>query len=537
MKAHLLFEGQDFDFGSKLTPNHEDLIQDLELTTLLEAMALGNWFLYDVSKRVLLASLDDPKAILYRQQVLADCIAHPKLIREMYAIAVDTLEDQRGAWGYSSQYPTSILSAAIGKLEAYVSRLTQLRKIADKHIGKCQSMGLTTFFHTLQQELDDDYFQTITLHLKQLQVHDGVLISAELDRDNNGTRFVLRSGDNVQATRKRRLAKGPRTSYSFTIRHRDYAGAQALADLTSRGINLVADAAAQSADHILSYFTMLRAELGFYVGCLNLHDRLAANGHPTSFPEPAPWSSMKLASTGLGDVWLALQKDSCVVGNDFDADGKQVVIITGTSSGGKTTFLRSVGAAQLMMQCGMFVTAESYEASVFGGVFTHFSREEDPTMTSGRLDEELGRMSKIADQIVPNCLMLFNESFAATNEREGSEIGRQVVQALLDADIRVLFVTHQFDFAESFHHHGEETTLFLRAPRHPEGQRSYKLIAAEPLPTNFGEDLYYRLGGWLDEDDRQTGPATHTTPRGRDAARPVVRPISTAPRNRTTKPD
>ena len=64
------------------------------------------------------------------------------------------------------------------------------------------------------------------------------------------------------------------------------------------------------------------------------------------------------------------------------------------------------------------------------GIFTHFIREEDATMMSGRLDEELRRMSAIADQISPHCLMLFNESFAATNEREGSEIGRQVVRAL-----------------------------------------------------------------------------------------------------------
>ena len=72
-------------------------------------------------------------------------------------------------------------------------------------------------------------------------------------------------------------------------------------------------------------------------------------------------------------------------------------------------------------------------------------------MISGRLDEELSRMSAIADQISPHCLILFNESFAATNEREGSEIGRQVVRALLEAGIRVFFVTHQFDFADSFH--------------------------------------------------------------------------------------
>ena len=71
-------------------------------------------------------------------------------------------------------------------------------------------------------------------------------------------------------------------------------------------------------------------------------------------------------------------------------------------------------------------------------------------MTSGRLDDELRRMSVIAGRIGPHCLMLFNESFAGTNEREGSEIGRQVVSALLDAGITVFFVTHRFGFAEHF---------------------------------------------------------------------------------------
>ncbi len=77
------------------------------------------------------------------------------------------------------------------------------------------------------------------------------------------------------------------------------------------------------------------------------------------------------------------------------------------------------------------------------GIFTHFIREEDAGMTSGRLDDELRRMSAIAGQIEPHCLMLFNESFAGTNEREGSEIGHQIVRALLDAQVKVFFVTHR----------------------------------------------------------------------------------------------
>ena len=51
-------------------------------------------------------------------------------------------------------------------------------------------------------------------------------------------------------------------------------------------------------------------------------------------------------------------------------------------------------------------------------------------MEKGKLDEELDRMSAIAGQITVGCLLLCNESFASTNEREGSEIARQIIRAL-----------------------------------------------------------------------------------------------------------
>jgi hypothetical protein len=500
VKTFLLYEDQDFDFGADLPPNHKDLIQDLEMGTLLEAMAAGDKFLLDVSTRVVLASLRDPVAIRYRQQVLADCLAQPEIVRELYAIAVGALEDKRGIWGYSSQIPSSILSGSINQLEAAVVRLKQLRTVADNHAARFQSAGFTTLFRTLQRELDDEYFRTISSQLKQLRFRDGQLISAALDRDNSGFNFVLRSSDRGRRSWKERLGIVPRSSYSFTIAPRDEAGANALSDLTSRGVNLVANAAAQSTDHIWSYFTMLRAELGFYVSCLNLWNRLAAKGEAFSYPDPCSWAQRATSFSGLRDISLALHTEKQVVGNDVDANEKSLVIITGANSGGKSTFLRSVGLAQLMMQCGMFVTAKAYRASVYRGVFTHFIREEDASMTSGRLDEELSRMSTIADWIRPHCLILFNESFAATNEREGSEIGRQVVSALLDAEITVFFVTHQFDLADGFHRRRTGSTLFLRAERRSAGQVPYKLAVGEPLPTSFGEDIYFQLGGWLESD-------------------------------------
>ena len=105
---------------------------------------------------------------------------------------------------------------------------------------------------------------------------------------------------------------------------------------------------------------MLRTELAFYVGCVNLHEQLARKGEPTCFPLPVAAEERRLSFRGLYDVCLALSLDQRVVGNDANADNKDLVIVTGANQGGKSTFLRSVGLAQLMMQCGMFVPADSF---------------------------------------------------------------------------------------------------------------------------------------------------------------------------------
>ena len=170
-------------------------------------------------------------------------------------------------------------------------------------------------------------------------------------------------------------------------------------------------------------------------------------------------------------------------------------MITGANQGGKSTFLRSVGVAHLMLESGMFVAAESFTAAISAGVITHYRREEDASMQSGKLDEELRRMRSIADAIAPGCLLLCNESFAATNEREGSEIARQVVRALVERGVRVFFVTHLYDLAHGLSVDPPAPALFLRAGRESGGERSFRLVEGEPLPTSYGEDAYRRVFG------------------------------------------
>ncbi len=108
-------------------------------------------------------------------------------------------------------------------------------------------------------------------------------------------------------------------------------------------------------------------------------------------------------------------------------------------------------------------------------------------------DEELSRMSTIVDQLKPNSMLLFNESFASTNQREAAEIARQIVRALLETGIKVVYVTHLFDLAHQFYLAKMDTALFLRAERLEDGHRTFRLMEGEPLPTSYGEDLYRRI--------------------------------------------
>ena len=415
-----MHRNRDFDLQRKLPPNEPALTQDLELDTLFSAMARGDRFLLNVVKSAFLGSENDLDLIRYRQNILKDCLNNSSAIKDMYALTVESIErEKKSYFFFFSRYPSSILYNSVELLQIYVDILIRLRAIVDEHAKKFESDGFTALFAMLKKELSSEYFAIIQNHLRELKFRDGVLMSAELGKGNEGANYMLRKlNEKKQGWFKRVLAwKSP--VLSFSINPRDEGGARALSELRDRGINLAANALAQSSDHIRNFLATLRTELAFYIGCLNLYERLAQMEAPISFPMPAPAGERSLSYKGLYDVCLALTMKEKIVGNDVKADNKNVAIITGANQGGKSTFLRSIGLSQLMMQCGMFVTAESFCSNVCDSLFTHYKREEDAAMISGKLDEELSRMSGIVDNIKPNSMILLNESFSATNEREG----------------------------------------------------------------------------------------------------------------------
>lgn len=518
MKSHLLYPDRDFNpewgmLRSSPSPQRwlnrdydkmwssfpeymQMAAQDLELDILFQSMACGDKFLFEVAKNVLFTTETDIETILYRQDILRDCTANPEVVRKIYRIVVELIEEHlNGLKWYSGKTADSVRSTSVCALELFADALLELKKIAEEDSERFQSAGFKEFFAMLKREMPEEYRSSLMEKFEELSFKNGIFTNVELGKGNKGINYTLQKYQKIKnpGWLSRLLSTGSPSQYSFSIADRDIAGFRTLAELKGKSMSVVSGILLNSSDHIYSFFISLKTELAFYIGCLNLRDYLISIGSPLSFPVPAEHGGRDFSFKELYDVCLTLQKEERVVGNDVGADDMDLIIITGANRGGKSTFLRSIGVAQLMMQCGSFVPAESFCSGICTGIYTHFQRGEDYDMKCGKYDEELRRMSEIVDHLKPGGLVLFNESFAATNEREGSEISRQIVCALLKRRIKVVFVTHLYEFSQSLYEKNMENALFLRAERKNSGERTFRMKKGEPLQTSYGRDLYDKI--------------------------------------------
>ena len=492
MKVLLLQKNDDFTVRKEFSIHEETLFKDLELQIICNAMAGDdNPLLFSISKTAILTTTADLETIQYRQDILKDCLKNRDIIQNLYQLTETGIQgDKNHYYNIFVNYPSSILHYSDETLNFYMMILKKIRTIADEKASLFSSDGFVQLFSMLQQELTDSYFTEIADHLKNLDFPHGLSVSASLGEANKGINYVLRKQKKSNKNWLQKLFAKKEPGFTFQLAERDESGARAFSELKDIAINTTANTLAQSVDHILAFFTQLQIELGFYIGCLNLYDQLIEKKLFISFPVAFPLNEHQLSFLKLYDSCLALGTDTCIQSNDLSANKKDFIFITGANQGGKSTFLRSMGIAHLMMQCGMFVCAELFQASVCTKIFTHYRKEEDHSMTSGKLDEELLRMDAIIKDITPHCLVLFNESFAATNERDGSEIARQITQGLLENDIKLFFVTHLYEFPHAFFNKHVENILFLQAQRSPDGKRSFQFTEKEPSATSYGQDLY-----------------------------------------------
>jgi len=138
-----------------LPANQGALVQDLELATLFDVMAGGDGFLFEVARSaVLLGAHNGVETILYRQEILDDCLNNRATVRDVYTLTLKAVARERkhyfGGFGDS---PGTTLHRAVEVLQMFVETLKRLRGIGRAEGGKFASDGFVRFFAMLEARL------------------------------------------------------------------------------------------------------------------------------------------------------------------------------------------------------------------------------------------------------------------------------------------------------------------------------------------------------------------------------------------------
>lgn len=487
MQTRLMFEERDFRPDQIDHPFAATLRADLRLDRILDKMAGDDPVILASVTGALLSPLSHADEIHYRQAVLRDCLNNEKAVRELYELAQAALAaHKQGSWWIGHHLP-SLFSGSVSLLDTYLGFLKSLRSVARRELGHFLSPGFCSFFAIIEEQLDDNFFCDAKALLHELKFGHGTLLGCHLPPHPMAATVTL-----LQPIETRRWFWQELFLHHYKLAPRDEQGANDLSTREQLAMNTSIDTLAHAADHVEQFFRALRDELAFYIGGLNLAGQLAECEVPFCIPIILEGPERHRQYHGLYDASLALEHRK-MVSNDLPPCERLIYLVSGANQGGKTTFLRSVGQAQLLAQAGLIVPAQDYTSHVVSGIFTHFRQEEDNRMVNGKLDEELNRMDEIVRYIRPRALLLCNESFSSTNEREGAEICFQITRAMQKHEIEQCSVTHLYSFAEAVMVHLCDETCFLRAERSESGERTFRIIEGAPQPTAYGQDLYRKI--------------------------------------------
>lgn len=120
-----------------------------------------------------------------------------------------------------------------------------------------------------------------------------------------------------------------------------------------------------------------------------------------------------------------------------------VTLITGANMAGKTVLLKSIGTAQLMAQCGMFVPAEKAIVKLVDGVVYSIGDDQDEMNGLSSYASEIIKISNILSECRRReLLVLIDEPARTTNPTEGKALVQAIIKLMEVLSSITLITTH-----------------------------------------------------------------------------------------------
>lgn len=453
---------------------------DLALDHIIRALDFDHR--HDRSIRTVLSQLPtNPVVICYRQDILADLLASPTLVEALVGLLpeLQALQGQ-GSTNSPDDSPLGTIVARLRELDLYINCLDRLHEMLAA-ANPLRSEGL----HTLRAAI-----AMLAQHEDVVALRNELPALREITGEAASVTIGLNLGQDLQPESvtivglNRFQFRGPRSLLGRLLPHSTNGTTSGITPLLSAGpapirrdsqlfkelqrlleatTTPLTKALARYRDLNTGPLAALEGELAFWIGAVALSGRLEQAGVILCRPEIAPAEEHAFAIHDLANLTLSLQllprsswdrsapafnhREHVVTNDVVFAPNCRMLMVTGPNRGGKTTFCRAIGQAQVLAQCGLNVLGTAARISPVDGIWTHFPLPEADRPGSGRLDEEVQRLRQLFVEASGASMILLNEPLTSTSERDAFQIATDIVRAFQQLGARVVLITHLHDLA------------------------------------------------------------------------------------------
>ncbi len=505
MYSYLLYPDKNLA-GEVPYPSFQDIFKDLNLNILLKTMAKDDIFMLEQIRQIMMYPIREKAHLMYRYDIVKDFKEHPQWAEDMYQIAVSAaklaesfkkeMEQSRG----KTAAKTSIIIATFHFISDSLNLSKNLIGILNTRGISLKSQGLLQLKERMESYPWDE-LQQLHHHLQFFTTGGEGIFSIGISGGLKMTEACLKDCKNYNTTNISGTQKTLRKLYYKVLKRdtlivEDEELEKDINFFIQENIQQVVNQYEPWVRKMQDFLLNFSREIAFYKGIFNLQTRMEELQLPLCYATVCCEGGKKELE-GLYELAMALYTQTYPIPNSMKQTEKVLTVITGANQGGKSTFLRSFGIAQVMMQCGMPVPADSYTSTLYSRIHTHFTRKEDAMLSRGRLEEEMKRMDGIVSSLDKGSLLLLNESFASTTEKEGSQIAYNIIMPLYEKGIEIMMVTHLHEFARNLYEKQLSHADFLVAERLENGQRTFHILPGAPHYSSYGTDLYQMMIGTI----------------------------------------
>ncbi|MBI2619603.1 MAG: DNA mismatch repair protein MutS [Ignavibacteriales bacterium] len=170
----------------------------------------------------------------------------------------------------------------------------------------------------------------------------------------------------------------------------------------------------------------------------------------------------------------------------LNAEGEQILIVTGPNMSGKSSYLRQVGLITLLAQIGSFVPAESARIGIVDRIFTRVGASDNISSGESTFLVEMHEAAAIVNTATDRSLILLDEVGRGTSTFDGISIAWALTEYLHERiGARTLFATH-------YHELNELAEFYARIKNYKVDVREYggKVIFLHKVVEGFADHSY-----------------------------------------------